>query len=212
MTDKTFEYGGYHFTPVRQFTKKENALTKIAQKLRTDIELGFCKKGYAYQSKFNYANSDFYVASTDKNCDIFRCEENGKLYVPCENDLQEYIDENQTAHEKTDIIGTVISAVAQEFTVFKSSELAKKNDEIFNNHSQIHFYCRVADYFENEDFQFYEKTAIRELAKENGEILERLWNYYSDCEEPSIESYLDIYQLIRNYNGFCHTVASGEME
>ena len=34
----------------------------------------------------------FYMASPDKECDLFRCVENGKLYLPCENDLQEYVE------------------------------------------------------------------------------------------------------------------------
>ena len=29
-------------------------------------------------------------ASTDKNCDLYRCVENGKLYIPCHHDLQLY--------------------------------------------------------------------------------------------------------------------------
>ena len=32
----------------------------------------------------------FYAAATDKECDIFQCLENGKLYVPCTHELQQY--------------------------------------------------------------------------------------------------------------------------
>ena len=38
---------------------------------------------------------DFYAASTDKKCDIFRCVENGRLYVPCQYELQQYMDGKQ---------------------------------------------------------------------------------------------------------------------
>ena len=34
----------------------------------------------------------FYAVSPEKECDLFRCMENGKLYLPCENDLQEYVE------------------------------------------------------------------------------------------------------------------------
>lgn len=102
----------------------------------------------------------------------------------------------------TDNFNSVILSVAQEFDEFKHKELEKISDEVFNNHAQIHFYCRVADYFENGDFQFYERIAINELSKNNNKILERLWNYYSSCSEPSVESYLDIYLLIRNFNQY----------
>jgi len=91
MEHTPFEYGGLHFIPERQFEPagKHHSLIHVSR-LRLDVELGFCKKGYAYPSKFNYSHEGFYAASTDKKCDIFRCVENGRLYVPCENDLQLY--------------------------------------------------------------------------------------------------------------------------
>lgn len=115
----------------------------------------------------------------------------------------------------TDAVKSVALSVAQEFEDFRRMELEKKSDAVFNNHAQIHFYCRVADYFENGDFQFYEKIAVEELAEDNGKILQKLWDYYSDCEEAEdIESYYGIYGLIRSYNGFCHDQKreAGEME
>ena len=91
MEHTPFEYGGLHFIPERQFEPagKHHSLIHVSR-LRLDVELGFCKKGYAYPSKFNYSHEGFYAASTDKKCDIFRCVENGRLYVPSENDLQLY--------------------------------------------------------------------------------------------------------------------------
>lgn len=44
-----------------------------------------------YESKYPYSYDSFYAASPDMECDLFRCVENGKLYLPCENDLQEYM-------------------------------------------------------------------------------------------------------------------------
>lgn len=86
-----FEYGGFHFIPERQFTADENRFDKITRRLRIDPAMGFCRLGYAYVSRYPYSYKDFYAVSPDKNCDLFRCVENGKLYLPCENDLQEYI-------------------------------------------------------------------------------------------------------------------------
>lgn len=88
-----FEYGGYHFIPERQFTKAENSILKIAQRQRLDLELGFCKPDYEYESKYPYSHESFYAASPDKECDLFRCIENGRLYLPCESDLQEYVEQ-----------------------------------------------------------------------------------------------------------------------
>ena len=91
-TKKTFEYGGYHFIPERTLEGKENTFEAVTKRLRTDPELGFCKSNYAYHSKYPYSHQSFYDAATDKNCDLFRCVENGKLYIPCTNDLQIYME------------------------------------------------------------------------------------------------------------------------
>lgn len=46
MQEKTFEYGGYHFIPERQFRKQENDFFKITRRLRRDMELGFFAVDY----------------------------------------------------------------------------------------------------------------------------------------------------------------------
>ena len=213
MTDKTFEYGGYHFTPERQLTRKESSLSSISKHQRIDTELGFCKKGYVYAGKFDYSYDGFYNAATEKEYDLFRCEENGKLYIPCANDLQEYVE--QTQKSNPDIYETVRNTVAEEFAAYKAKETAKGAESVFNNHYEIHFYNRVADYFDNGDFQFYEKPEIKKLAQSGGNILERLWDYYSGSEEPSgVETCYDVFQVIRGYNGYCalQKTEYGEME
>lgn len=39
---KTFEYGGYHFTPIRKFYKKEGDFFAISKRLASDPNLGLC--------------------------------------------------------------------------------------------------------------------------------------------------------------------------
>ena len=55
------------------------------------------------------SHEKFYAASGDSQCDIFRCIENGKLYVPCANELFRYneppqkkraVEEKPTLQEK----------------------------------------------------------------------------------------------------------------
>lgn len=87
-----FEYGGYHFIPERQLTSEEKDFASISKRQKLDIDLGFCRENYAYPCKHHYSHYSFYAASPDKTCDLFRCVENGKLYIPCENDLQEYME------------------------------------------------------------------------------------------------------------------------
>ena len=92
MSKESFEYGGYHFIPKRTLTVEENDFCKISRKLYRNEELGFYKKGYVCDGKISYSHEGFYEASTDKGCDLFRCVENGRLYIPCENELFLYVE------------------------------------------------------------------------------------------------------------------------
>ena len=64
--------------------KEENDFKYLTRKLRTDTELGF----FTYDNiagrtrKHRYDYSAFYAAAGNSTFDIFKCSENGKLYVP----------------------------------------------------------------------------------------------------------------------------------
>lgn len=97
MDSRAFAYGGKHFLPVRKFGKGDGDFYQITRRLKRDLEFGFFRAdcyGKGGQ-KAEYSHEGFYAASTDKACDIFRCVENGKLYVPCEYELQEYMETPQ---------------------------------------------------------------------------------------------------------------------
>ena len=48
MEHTPFEYGGLHFIPERQFEPQGQYHSLIyVSRLRLDVDLGFCKKGYA---------------------------------------------------------------------------------------------------------------------------------------------------------------------
>ena len=86
--DNAFEYGGVHFTPYRKFRgTSEKDFSAVSQKMRTDWELGMFSDKSRPGHKVDYSYDDFYAASTDKECDIFRCVETRRLYVPCANEL-----------------------------------------------------------------------------------------------------------------------------
>ena len=92
-----FIYGGYHFTPYGLFSvKEENDFNYLTRKLRTDTELGF----FTYDNiagrtrKYRYNYKAFYVAAGNSTFDIFKCSENGKLYVPGEFELFCYMEDN----------------------------------------------------------------------------------------------------------------------
>lgn len=90
---KPFAYGGYHFTPYRQFSKNEGDFFVLSPRLEIDKSMGL--SAYPERQKFPYVYEDFYAASTDKQCDIFRCEENGRIYVPGARELFIYHEPRQ---------------------------------------------------------------------------------------------------------------------
>lgn len=81
----TFEYGGWHFTPYRQFVRRDGDFFKLTRNLTSNSFMGMST--YPQRRKFDYSHEGFYKASPDKDCDIFRCLEDGLLYVPGENEL-----------------------------------------------------------------------------------------------------------------------------
>jgi len=81
--DLTFEYGGYHFTPYMILTGKANEWITKAH--------SFNYKSYIFPDD-KFSHSDFYAASPIKECDLFKCVENGCIYIPVYN-LFEYTGE-----------------------------------------------------------------------------------------------------------------------
>jgi hypothetical protein len=103
MRDKEiFEYGGHHFKPVRQFRDGEivNPLANDSRpwkqdaqyamrNMMSDFSLGISSYDWN-KTDAAYSTDAFYAASGDCTADIFKCIENGKLYVPGENELFRY--------------------------------------------------------------------------------------------------------------------------
>lgn len=82
MDKKSFEYGGYHFYPLRTFEDKDGDFMERACKLRDDRELGMTSTDEPWR-KYAYDYEAFYKAAGGKKYDIFLCEENRRQYVPC---------------------------------------------------------------------------------------------------------------------------------
>ena len=101
LSKRTFEYGGYNFFPVRKLEGAESGFFAISKRISIDAELGLCEEGYAYPSKFPYSYEDFYKAAGGHEYDLFRCVENGKIYIPCHHDLQIYREEKNKTFEVT---------------------------------------------------------------------------------------------------------------
>lgn len=119
--DMTFFYGGYHFVPVRCFEKHEGDFFVLTKRLEMDPELGL--SAYKERQKYPYHHEDFYAASTHKNCDIFLCVENGRLYVPGTREL--FIYHSPKENERFSVMASLKQAKAT--TEPKTAE-NKKNE------------------------------------------------------------------------------------
>lgn len=84
-----FEYGDKHFVPVGLVDKRATFET-ITKNCETDPSLKmWCKeyKDVKGTPKVEYNYTDFYEASNKSDADIFKCVENGKYYLPADNEL-----------------------------------------------------------------------------------------------------------------------------
>ena len=89
LDKKYFEYGGYHFYPLRRFEGNDGDFMSRVCKLHDDRELGMTATDEPWR-KYAYDYEAFYEAAGGKGYDIFICEETGRQYVPCGHGLQEY--------------------------------------------------------------------------------------------------------------------------
>jgi hypothetical protein len=81
-----FVYGGFHFEPVGILGENFDANYTMRHTISKN-ELGMS----TYEGgKRPYTHADFYAAASDKQADVFRCLETGKLYLPGTNELFEY--------------------------------------------------------------------------------------------------------------------------
>jgi|GEM_PF-1085514 len=96
----SFEYGGYHFKPYRKFEETENnrQLENDSREWKNDVQFAMRNMRSSFAlgisryswGKCSYSYEDFYEKSGGSDADIFQCVENGKIYVPAENELFEY--------------------------------------------------------------------------------------------------------------------------
>ena len=128
-----FEYGGYHFFPLRRFTNGEGDFFALSKRLERDFSLGLCD--YKDRQKFSYSYDEFYKTATNPNYDIFCCIENGKIYVPATHEL--FIYHNPSDYHK------------REQRIIKNRLLIDTKNQIFNMQE-----------IDNRRFMFNPKTCI----------------------------------------------------
>jgi hypothetical protein len=99
-TPGVFKFGDYHFAPHRKFEKGEVERPLEGDSRPWKMDAQFAMRNMSSDrslelsnydwSKTEYSHAKFFEASGNSECDIFRCLENGKLYVPSENELFRY--------------------------------------------------------------------------------------------------------------------------
>lgn len=84
--DKVFNYEGHHFCPYRSFSAAEKTMEYAIRHCGTDLEMGLIQSEKPH-SKTPYSHDKFYKAANADKCDLFVCRDNGRLYVPAENEM-----------------------------------------------------------------------------------------------------------------------------
>ena len=154
LSKRTFEYGGYNFFPVRKLEGAESGFYAISKRISIDAELGLCEEGYAYPSKFPYSYEDFYKAAGGQEYDLFRCVENGKIYIPCHHDLQIYREEKNKTFE-VEITETLVKTVTVE-----AADAHEAQQIVADGYHRGH-YILLADDFRGVDFETKEPVKSR---------------------------------------------------
>ena len=154
LSKRTFEYGGYNFFPVRKLEGAESGFFAISKRIAIDAELGLCEEGYAYPSKFPYSYDDFYKAAGGHEYDLFRCVENGKIYIPCHHDLQIYREEKNKTFE-VEITETLVKTVTVE-----AADAHEAQQIVADGYHRGH-YILLADDFRGVDFETKEPVKSR---------------------------------------------------
>lgn len=83
----SFVYLGFHFIPVRKFNQRDGGVGKVLDNCMSDGNLGMSVYNWG---KLPYSRDDFLAASGNPLCDIYRCVETGKEYIPAKNELFMY--------------------------------------------------------------------------------------------------------------------------
>ena len=122
-----FVYQGYSFVPVGRLPER-STLENTTPFLASDPSLGMSRYENGRRA---YSHDDFYKASGNSTADVFRCEDNGKLYLPGDNELFAY---------------TGDASQLREITARKEKEPEQSHDDILRRFESLNIH-----YDENSD-------------------------------------------------------------
>ncbi|MBR4608075.1 MAG: hypothetical protein IKO41_17855 [Lachnospiraceae bacterium] len=87
-------YGAYNFIPAGKLDmSKIREIADLLLRSHTSLRMwdGHFARAYDEVPSCSYSHAEFYEAMNDAPDDLFMCEETGKLYVPCEHELMEFL-------------------------------------------------------------------------------------------------------------------------
>ena len=176
----SFEYNGYHFTAVGKFPKEYNLEEAMNSQISSDRKMGLSNYDWA---KHTYSHSAFYTASGDSQADVFRCIENGKLYLPGDNELFCYTGEYQELTQQ--VSQAVPDALRDQETLNALPTLQKQLDQykprIAAAISEDTAYRNACGHSDHENAVIEGNAAVRRAVLNSGDM--ELIRLYSDEQD-----------------------------
>lgn len=99
---------------------------------------------------------------------------------------------------------SVNDSLSNEYEAYKSLELKQDPEQIFEDCHRYYLIREITDYPVSEDNDLPDEH-YRCLYKDCGYILPNLWDYYLKSEYATVDTWQDIEQMIRGYNGLYHS-------
>lgn len=86
-------YGNHEFTPNGKLNKRKfKSLANLNLKSHTELKMwdDYFARAYKEEPDIKYNYREFYSAMEESEDDLFLCD-NGKVYIPCEHELMEFV-------------------------------------------------------------------------------------------------------------------------
>lgn len=87
------QYGSHDFTPHGKLDKsKFKSIANLNLRSHTELRLwdDYFARAYSEKPLVKYSHATFYAMMGNCDDDLFLCD-NGKIYIPCEHELMEFV-------------------------------------------------------------------------------------------------------------------------
>lgn len=101
--------------------------------------------------------------------------------------------------EMTKLLDKVANNAETEFSNYKKNMLENSKEDIFLSNYEIHFYVELHEYLISENL--LNTTELAVIAEEGTEFIKNLFDFYLYRDYGSIDSWNNIFDLIKDYVG-----------